>query len=60
LAVDELDNILWIAEIPKSWWSSYQTMEYKNNELITLSDSVLCTIDIMNGEILGEKFSPWY
>ncbi|HTK21948.1 MAG TPA: hypothetical protein VL442_20665 [Mucilaginibacter sp.] len=59
LAIDELNNIVWIAEIPKSWWSSYQMMEYKNGELIALSGSFLCTINIITGEILSERFSPW-
>lgn len=57
LAIDQLDHIVWVAELPVDYlYSSYQSIELKNEELFALSGSFLCKVDRETGHILSEKF----
>jgi hypothetical protein len=57
LAIDKLNNIVWIAELPAgSLFASYWTIEIKNNGLSALSGSFRCTIDTETGKIINQQF----
>ena len=57
LAVDKLDNIIWVADLPPGYlFASYWTIEIIDNELYALCGSFLCQIDIKTGKIISERF----
>lgn len=57
LAVDTLNNILWIADLPSdSMFASYWTIEIDKDELLALSGSFLCKIDLKTGKVLDVRF----
>jgi hypothetical protein len=57
LAVDKLDNVVWVADLPEgSMFSSYWTIKIDNNGLFALCGSFLCEIDIKTGKVLNAKF----
>ena len=63
ICVDPSNNIVWIAEAPKTgrsigWYKD--DFNIQNNKLIgSYGGSVFVEIDPSNGLILEEKFKPW-
>ena len=57
LAVDQSNNIVWIADLPTSkMLGAYWTINYNDNELTALYSSFRCIIDIETGKVLSERF----
>lgn len=57
LAIDSDNNILWIADVPDNeMYGYYLHIEIKNDLLIALMGSTLCTIDPDTGNLLKQQF----
>jgi hypothetical protein len=56
LAIDTLENIVWIAELPSSPpFGAYDYVALTNHELHAISGSWYCEIDLTNGGIISQE-----
>ncbi len=56
IAIDNDENIRWIADLPKVPYSSYHDVNIINGKIMGVCSSFLCEIDDKTGKIFNETF----